>query len=133
VIVALAVGIWAAESKGDRTIHHSTGFGWEANQDVTEAFTKLLQDGTLKAGDELVPDHTYRIDIMGNSQRVLPDKFRLSAVKSCHRAGENRPPVGGSEPATVSGVRIRHLVGSWQTGSRRGRTWSSITSAGLAI
>ena len=63
------------------TTRHSTDFGWKANQDVTGAFTKLLQDGTLKAGDECVLDHTYRIDIMSDSQRALPDHFTLSAVK----------------------------------------------------
>jgi hypothetical protein len=61
--------------------HHSSEFVWKANQDVTEAFTKLLQDGTLKAGDELVLDHTYRINIMSKSKRTLPANFTLSAVK----------------------------------------------------
>jgi len=72
----------AAETPGGRTVHQSTDFGWEANQDVTEAFTKLLEDGTLKAGDELVLKHTYRINL-GNRKRarVLPANFTLSAVK----------------------------------------------------
>ena len=80
-VLALSTSIWAAETKGGRTVHHSTDFGWKANQDVTEQFTKLLQDGTLKAGEELVLDHTYRLNIMSNSPRTLPANFTLSAVK----------------------------------------------------
>jgi len=81
LFVVLSLGTWAAEGQGDRTVHHSTDFGWKANQDVTGAFTKLLQDGTLKAGDEFVLDHTYRINIASKSPRVLPANFTLSAVQ----------------------------------------------------
>ena len=80
-VLALSTSIWAAETTRGWTVHHSTDFGWKANQDVTEQFTKLLQDGTLKAGDELVLDHTYRLNIMSNSPRTLPANFTLSAVK----------------------------------------------------
>jgi hypothetical protein len=72
----------AQETEGGRTVHRSTDFGWTANQDITEAFTRLLTDGTLKAGDELVLDHTYRINMMNREcERVLPANFTLSAVK----------------------------------------------------
>ena len=71
----------AAETKQERTVHHSADFGWKVNQDVTEQFTILLQDGTLKAGEELVLDHIYRINIMSKNGRILPANFTLSAVK----------------------------------------------------
>ena len=80
--LSLAASALADKTEGGRTVHRSTDFGWEANQDVTEDFTRLLEDGTLKAGDELVLEHTYRINI-GNRKRarVLPANFTLSAVK----------------------------------------------------
>lgn len=80
-VLALSTSIWAAETEGGRTVHHSTDFGWKANQDVTEQFTKLLQGGTLKVGEELVLDHTYRLNIMSKSPRTLPANFTLSAAK----------------------------------------------------
>ena len=64
------------------TVHHSSDFGWKPNQDVTEQFTRALTDGTLKAGDELFLDHSYRIDIMKEGcRRILPDNFTLSAAR----------------------------------------------------
>ena len=57
--------------------HRSSELGWTKGQDVTEAFGKLLADGTLKPGDELRLEHTFRI---GGSHQ-LPDNFTLSAVK----------------------------------------------------
>tara|TARA_Y100000588_G_scaffold61327_1_gene60570 strand:- start:343 stop:549 length:207 start_codon:yes stop_codon:yes gene_type:complete len=35
--------------------------GWAGGQDFTQEFRKLLTGGTLESGDELVPDHNYRI------------------------------------------------------------------------
>ena len=58
-------------------VYHSSHFGWEADQDVTEEFPALFEAGKLGEGDELVLDHTYRIS--GTHQ--LPDNFTLSAVK----------------------------------------------------
>ena len=82
VTAGLAVAITAsAAEKPPRAVHHSSDFGWEADQDVTEALSRLLTDGTLKAGDELVLDHTYRINIMSRSPRTLPANFTLSGVK----------------------------------------------------
>jgi len=57
--------------------HHSSAFGWTANQDVTEDFAKLLGSGKLKAGEELILDHRYRI----SANHTLPDRFTLSAVR----------------------------------------------------
>jgi hypothetical protein len=58
-------------------VHHSSDFGWAADQDVTEDLAKLLESGKLKSGDEFVLDHTYRI----SGTHELPDHFTLSAVK----------------------------------------------------
>ncbi len=58
-------------------VHHSSDFGWTANQDVTEDFAKLLGSGKLKAGEQLVLDHRYRI----SGSHRLPDGLALSAVK----------------------------------------------------
>mgnify|MGYP006285553377 FL=1 len=58
-------------------VYHSSDFGWEADQDVTEEFPALFEAEKLGKGDELVLEHTYRIS--GTHQ--LPDNFTLSAVK----------------------------------------------------
>ena len=79
--LSLAAPVLADKSEGGRTLHRSSDFGWEENQAVTEAFTKLLTDGMLKAGEELVLDHTYRINIQSRKARRLPANFTLSAVK----------------------------------------------------
>ena len=52
-------------------VQHSSDFGWAAGEDVTEDLAKLLDSGKLKAGDELVLDHTYRI----SGTHELPDDF----------------------------------------------------------
>ena len=57
-------------------VHRSSDFGWAANQDVTEAFSALLDSGKLKAGEELVLDHKYRI----SGSHTLPDNFGVSSV-----------------------------------------------------
>jgi hypothetical protein len=59
------------------TLHHSSDFGWTEQEDITHKFAGLFSDGTLKAGDELALDHTYRI----SGTHPLPDHFTLSAVK----------------------------------------------------
>ena len=58
-------------------VHHSSDFGWAADQDVTEDLARLLESGKLKAGDELVLDHSYQI----SGAHELPDDFTLSARK----------------------------------------------------
>ncbi len=57
--------------------HHSSDFGWNAQQDVTRPFAVLFSEGKVKAGDEVVLDHTYQI----SGTHELPDGFTLSAVK----------------------------------------------------
>lgn len=59
------------------TTHHSSDFGWEAGQDVTKEFAGLFRSGKLKAGDEFVLDHKYRI----SGSHTLPDNFTLTAAK----------------------------------------------------
>lgn len=58
-------------------MHHSSDFGWTANQDVSEQFAKLLKSGKLRSGDEFVLDHTYRI----SGTHEVPDNCTLSAVQ----------------------------------------------------
>jgi len=67
----------AAEAKRPARVLHSSDFGWAAGQDITESFAKLLKSGKLKAGDEFVLDHSYRI----TGSYTLPDDFTLSARK----------------------------------------------------
>ncbi len=58
-------------------VRHSSALGWTAGQDVSTQLAALLSNGTIKAGDELKLDHTYRI----SGTHRLPDGFILSAVK----------------------------------------------------
>jgi len=58
-------------------VHHSSDFGWTANQDVTEDVAELLASGKLKAGEELVLDQRYRI----SGSHTLPEEFTLSAAE----------------------------------------------------
>jgi hypothetical protein len=74
-VLALATGASAHQAKVAK-IHRSSDFGWAAHQDVTESFARLLEDGQLKQGEELVLEHKYRI--CGSFS--LPDNFTLSAV-----------------------------------------------------
>lgn len=76
VTTALLVGLLSA-LPARAAVHHSSDFGWEANQDVTEVFTTLLESGKIQAGDELVLDHKYRV----SGTHELPDNLTLSAVK----------------------------------------------------
>ena len=66
-----------AREAGRFQVHHSSEFGWSADQDVTEQFAALLESGKLKPNEELVLDHKYRI----RGSHSLPDSFTLSAVK----------------------------------------------------
>lgn len=71
-------GVQPASGAGQPArVIHSSDLGWKADQDITEAFAGLLKGGELKAGDELVLDHRYRIA----GSHKLPDNFTLSAKK----------------------------------------------------
>lgn len=56
-------------------VHHSSDFGWKSGQDVTDAFSELLQTGRLKTGDQFIFEHAYRM----SGTHELPDGFTLSA------------------------------------------------------
>ncbi len=93
-------------------VHHSSDFGWHANQDVTEAFAKLLESGVLKAGVELVLDHKYRI----SGSHTLPGNFTLSAVKGAGfdvtdaaKPKNNRPLLELGDDNTLRNLTITYL------------------------
>jgi len=92
IATALLVGLLSALPV-QAAVHRSSDFGWEADQDVTEAFTALLESGKLKAGDEFVLDHKCRI----SGTHELPDNLTLSAVKGAGfeviDAKENQRPL----------------------------------------
>ena len=109
--------------------HRSAGLGWEADQDVTEAFDTLLTDGTLEPGDELVLEHTYRI----SGSRELPDNLTLSAVQGAGfdvtdaaEPKNNRPLLELGNDNTLRNLTITYLntpeLGP--TGEKRGVTFT---------
>jgi len=107
---SLATSALAQKTAGERTVHRSKDLGWKANQDVTKEFSKLLTDGTLKAGDELVLDHKYRI----RGSYVLPANVTLSAVQGggfdVTDARENqRPLLTLDNSDTLNNLTITYL------------------------
>ena len=92
-------------------VYHSSDFGWEDGQDVTEKFAGLLKSGKFAKGDELVLDHTYRIS--GSHQ--LPAEFTLSAVKGGGFdvtdvvQGNNYPLLVLNDDTTVRNLTITYL------------------------
>lgn len=93
-------------------VHHSSEFGWSAQQDVTKEFAGLLAGGKLQAGDELVLDHTYRI----SGSHRLPDDFTLSAaqgagfdVTDAVNPGHNRPLLELGNHNTLHNLTITYL------------------------
>ena len=93
-------------------VYHSSDFGWEAGQNVSRAFGQLLKDGMLKAGDELILEHTYKIS--GN--HVLPDNITLSAVKGAGfdvtdaaEPKNNRPLLELGNKDTLRNLTITYL------------------------
>jgi len=90
--------------------HRTADLGWTVNQDVSAAFAKLLADGTLKAGDELVLDHKYRI----SGSYTLPENFTLSAVKGggfdvTDAKAHNRPLFMLDNGDTLKNLTIKYL------------------------
>lgn len=74
--VRSVIGVCICALSAHAAIHHSSGFGWTANHDVTTAFAELFSGGTVGSGDELILDHTYEI----TGTHELPDTFTLAAV-----------------------------------------------------
>jgi hypothetical protein len=115
IILAAAVflaGVAPAQPAKPRKVHRSSDFGWAANQDVTEAFATLLEIGKLKAGEELVLDHKYRI----SGSYTLPDNFTLSAVKEAGfdvtdavEPKNNRPLLELGDSCTLHNLTITYL------------------------
>jgi hypothetical protein len=101
VSAALAV----ETSAGERTVYHSQDFGWKAGQDITQAFGKLLKEGELKTGEELVLDHSYRI----SGTHALPDGFTLTAKEG---AGLEVTDAKANRPLFVLGNKtaLRNLT-----------------------
>ena len=88
------------------------GFRLDGDQDVTEAFATLLESGKLKAGEELVLDHKYRI----SGSHTLPDNFTLSAVKGAGfdvtdaaEPKSNRPLLELGDGNTLRNLTITYL------------------------
>jgi len=115
---------------GQIKVHHSADFGWTANQDVTEQFATLLASGKLKAGHELVLDHTYRI----SGSHAIPDNVTLSAVKGAGfdvtdavEPGNNRPLLEIGNGTILRNLTITYLntPEPGPTGETRGETFTS--------
>ena len=111
-------------------VYRSSNLGWTADQNVTGAFGKLLKDGPLGPGDELVLDHTYRI----SGHHILPDNITLSAVKGAGfdvtdavEPKNNRPLLELGNHNTLRNLTITYLdtpkLGP--TGEERGVTFTS--------
>jgi hypothetical protein len=93
-------------------VYHSSDFGWTATQDVSEDFAKLLESGRLKAGEELILDHTYRI----SGSHALPEHFTLSAVKGAGfdvtdaaKPKNNQPLLELGNGSTLRNLTITYL------------------------
>jgi hypothetical protein len=140
VFLLLALGVSALPAQAEavarqndstrRTIHRSSDFGWRADQDVTEELAGLLQRGELKAGEQLVLDHRYRL----RGSHALPDNFTLSAVKGAGfdvtdavEPENNRPLLELGDGNTLRNLTITYLntPEPGPTGEQRGVTFTS--------
>lgn len=111
LILALVTTASTQQAKAAKT-HHSSDFDWAANQDITEAFSTLLESGRLEAGEELVLDHKYRI----SGSHTLPDNFTLSALKGAGfdvtdavEPKNNRPLLELGDNNTLCNLTITYL------------------------
>lgn len=79
IVIVVVVGLIYASQLHAETVH-SSDLGWKEGKegkDITTKFKALLGTQSVKARDELVRDHTYRI----SGTYHLPDDFTLSAKK----------------------------------------------------
>jgi len=76
IVVVAVVGLICASQAHAKTVH-SSDLGWKEGEDITTKFKSLLGTQGVKAGDEFILDHTYRV---GGTHK-LPDDFTLSAKK----------------------------------------------------
>ncbi len=104
---------------------HSSDLGWAANQDITRQFAELLNSGKLKAYQEFILDHKYRI----SGSYELPVDFTLSAVKGggfditdAVRPENNRPLLELGNNNTLRNLTIAYLdtPKPGPTGEKRG-------------
>ena len=92
-------------------VYHSSDFGWEADQDVSEEFAGLFKSGKLGKGDEFVLEHTYRV----SGSYELPEDFTLSAVKGAGfevtdvKQGNYHPFLVLNDGNTVRNLTINYL------------------------
>ena len=110
-------------------VHHSGELGWTEGQDISETFATLLKDRTLKLGDELVLDHTYRI----SGSHAVPDSVTISAVKGAGFDVTDAVDFKGSRPLLDlgNGTTLRNLTITYlntpplgPTGEERGVTFT---------
>jgi len=109
IVIAVVVGLCCASPLHAKTVH-SSDLGWKPGQDITAKFRTLLGSGRLKAGDELVLDHTYRI----SGTHRLPDGFTLSAKKGAgfevtDAKTNNRPLLEMGNNTTLRNLTIVYL------------------------
>jgi hypothetical protein len=111
-------------------VRHSSDFGWTANRDISGQLAKLLDGGKLKADQELVLDHKYRI----SGSYELPDNFVLSAVKGggfdvtdAVKPENNRPLLELGNNNTLRNLTITYLntPKPGPTGEKRGINFTS--------
>jgi hypothetical protein len=110
-------------------VHHSGELGWTEGQDITDTFATLRKDRTLKPGDELVLDHTYRI----SGSHAVPGGITISAVKGAGFDVTDAVNFKGSRPLLDlgNGTTLRNLTITYlntpplgPTGEERGVTFT---------
>ena len=137
VILMIPISVTNLQAQDEATnppaqakVLHSSDFGWTANQNITGQFTELLNSGKLKACQEFVLDHKYRI----SGSYELPDNFTLSAVKGggldvtdAVRPENNRPLLELGNNNTLRNVTITYLntPKPGPTGEKRGVNFTS--------
>mgnify|MGYP000314297152 CR=1 FL=1 len=105
---ALLVGLLSALPV-QAAVHRSSDFGWTEDQDITEAFAKLLQDG-LSAGRLLTEEQD---DLLTQIRVALRSGGRVSApgVSVLRRRDSGLAPYGNG-----SRDRREHAVAGLQGG-----------------
>ncbi len=76
IAITVVVTLACASTLYAKTVR-SSDLGWKKGEDVSPKFKSFLDSHGVKAVDELVIDHTYRI----SGTYELPDGFNLSATK----------------------------------------------------
>jgi len=111
IVIVVVVGLTCALQLHAETVH-SSDLGWKEGEDITAKLKSLLSTKGVKAGDELVLDHMYRIS--GTYQ--MPDDFTLSAKKGAGFEVTDAKDNGGEAPSALEERRL------WRGLSQEGRT-----------